>query len=93
MILNYFFIFFARVLDMSLFTMRMLFLVRGKRLSAAALGFFEVMIYVTALGKVVNGLSDFRNLLAYALGYACGNYIGSLLEEKLAIGKITAQIE
>lgn len=92
MILNYFFIFFARVLDMSLFTMRMLFLVRGKRLSAAALGFFEVMIYVTALGKVVNGLSDFRNLLAYALGYACGNYIGSLLEEKLAIGKITAQI-
>ncbi len=92
MIFGYLFIFIARVTDMSLFTLRMLFLVKGRRLTAAALGFVEVIIYITALGKVVNGLSDYRNLLAYALGYACGNYLGSYLEEKLAVGKLTAQI-
>lgn len=92
MILNYLFIFFARVVDMSSSTLRMLLIVRGKRIYAAALGFFEVLVYVTALGKVVSGLSDYRNLLAYALGFACGNYVGSYIEEKIAIGKITAQI-
>ncbi|RKD21634.1 Uncharacterized protein YebE, UPF0316 family [Caminicella sporogenes DSM 14501] len=92
MILNYFFIFSARVLDMTSSTLRMLMLVRGKRLYAAILGFFEVIIYVTALGKVVNGLSDYRNLLSYALGFACGNFVGSYIEEKIAIGQITAQI-
>ncbi|SKC92491.1 DUF2179 domain-containing protein [Maledivibacter halophilus] len=92
MLLGYLFIFIARVADVSLFTIRMLFIVRGKRVQAALLGFVEVIIYITALGKVVSGLSDYRNLLVYALGYACGNIVGSFLEEKLAIGKITAQI-
>lgn len=92
MLFSYLFIFFARVTDVSLFTIRMLFIVRGKRKQAAIIGFFEVIIYITALGKVVSGLSDYRNLLVYALGYACGNYVGSFIEEKLAIGKITAQI-
>ncbi|SHJ99359.1 DUF2179 domain-containing protein [Paramaledivibacter caminithermalis] len=92
MLLGYLFIFAARVMDVSLFTIRMLLIVRGKRLQAAIIGFFEVIIYITALGKVVSGLSDYRNLIVYALGYACGNFIGSLIEEKLAIGKITAQI-
>lgn len=90
--LSYLFIFVARVLDMSMFTVRMLFLVKGKRTTAAILGFFEVIVYVVALGKVVSGLSDPRNLLAYALGYACGNYVGAFIEEKLAVGKLTAQI-
>jgi len=92
MLLGYLFIFLARVVDVSMATIRMLFIVKGRRVEAGILGFFEVIIYITALGKVVSGLSDYRNLLAYALGYACGNYVGSLIEEKLAIGKLTAQI-
>ncbi|MCG8540799.1 MAG: DUF2179 domain-containing protein [Clostridia bacterium] len=92
MLFNYLFIFIARVIDVSLFTIRMLFIVRGKRMQAAIIGFFEVIIYIVALGTVVSGLSDYRNLIVYALGYACGNYVGSFIEEKLAIGKITAQI-
>lgn len=92
MLFNCLFIFAARVTDVSLFAIRMLFIVKGKRLQAAIIGFFEVLIYITALGKVVSGLSDYRNLIAYALGYACGNYLGVFIEEKLAIGKITAQI-
>lgn len=92
MLFGYLFIFIARVTDVSLFTIRMLFIVKGKRLQAAMIGFFEVIIYITALGKVVSGLSDYRNLIVYAFGYACGNFVGSFIEEKLAIGKITAQI-
>jgi len=75
LILGYLFIFGARILDVSMATVRMLMIVRGKRLQAALIGFFEVIIYVVALGKVVSGLSDPGNLLAYALGFASANYI------------------
>lgn len=92
MLIGYLLIFIARVTDVSMATVRMLFIVRGKRVQAGILGFFEVIIYITALGKVVSGLSDYRNLFAYALGYACGNYVGIMIEEKLAMGKLTAQI-
>ncbi|WP_183108726.1 DUF2179 domain-containing protein [Thermohalobacter berrensis] len=90
--LGYLFIFFARITDVSLATMRMLMIVKGKRTQAALIGFFEVIIYITALGKVVSGLSDIGNLLAYALGFASGNYVGSYIEEKIALGNLTAQI-
>lgn len=90
---GYLFIFFARVLDVSLATIRTLMIVRGKGLIAASVGFFEVMIYVTALNKVVSGLSgNPASLIVYALGFATGNYMGSFLEEKLAIGLATIQV-
>lgn len=92
LIVGYLFIFCARVVDVSLATIRMLMIVRGKRLYAAMIGFFEVIVYITALNKVVGGLSNPANLLAYALGFATGNYVGSYIEEKLAIGLITVQI-
>lgn len=91
-ILGYFLIFFARICDVSMATVRTLMVVQGRRVQAAVIGFFEVIIYVTALGKVVSGLSDPRNLLAYALGFASGNYIGILIEEKIALGNLTAQV-
>ncbi len=89
---GYLFIFFARVVDMSLATTRTLMLVRGKGLIAACIGFFEVIIYITALNKVVGGLDNPANLLAYALGYATGNFVGSFIEDKLALGLTTVQI-
>lgn len=90
--LGYLLIFTARILDVSLATMRTLMVVQGRRKQATIIGFFEVIIYVTALGKVVNGLSDPGNLLAYALGFACGNYMGIYVEEEIALGNLTAQI-
>ncbi len=90
--LNYLLIFIARVCDVSLTTIRTLMVVQGRRVQAAILGFFEVIIYIIALGKVVSGLNDPRNLLAYALGFASGNYIGILIEEKIALGNLTAQV-
>ncbi|NLZ53553.1 MAG: DUF2179 domain-containing protein [Thermoanaerobacteraceae bacterium] len=89
---GYLFIFLARVADVSLATMRTLMIVRGKGLIAAGIGFFEVMIYITALNKVVSGLDNPANLVVYALGFATGNFMGSYIEEKLAIGLTTVQI-
>lgn len=91
-VLGYLLIFIARISDVSLATMRTLMVVQGRRRQAAIIGFFEVIIYVTALGKVVSGLNDIGNLLAYALGFACGNYIGIFVEEKIALGNLTAQV-
>ncbi|HII78983.1 MAG TPA: DUF2179 domain-containing protein [Methanosarcina sp.] len=91
-IIGYILIFCARICDVSLSTVRTLMVVQGRKIHAAAIGFFEVTIYITALGKVVSGLSDPGNLFAYALGFASGNYIGICIEEKIALGNFTAQV-
>ena len=70
---NFLFIFFARVIDVSMFTVRTLLLVRGKKYIAAILGFFEVTIYIVALGRVMSTLDNWVNILAYSLGFAVGN--------------------
>lgn len=91
-LVGYFVIFIARVLDVSLATFRTLMVVQGRRLPAAMIGFFEISIYVTALSKVVNDLGDPFKLLSYALGFACGNYIGITIENKIALGNLSVQI-
>lgn len=89
---GYLFIFFARLIDVSMSTMRTLMVMQGRRLQAALIGFFEISIYITALSRVVNSLDNPLNLLAYALGFACGNYIGITLESKIALGNLSAQV-
>lgn len=90
--LGYLIIFFARVVDVSLGTLRVLFIVRGQRLQAAVTGFFEVSIFLVALGMVLQDLDNPAKVIVYSLGFATGNYVGSLLEEKLAMGFSTIQI-
>lgn len=89
---GYLFIFFARVSDVSLSTFRTLMVVQGRKIPAAIIGFFEVSIYITALSKVVSSLDNPFNLLAYALGFACGNYVGITIENKIALGNLAVQI-
>lgn len=91
-ILGYLFIFFARIMDVSMSTIRTLMVVQGRKVQAAIIGFFEVIIYVVVLGKVVSELNNIGNILAYALGFACGNYVGITLEEKIALGNLSAQV-
>ena len=86
------FIFLARVTDVSIGTMRTILLVRGQRKIASVLGFFEVMIYLIVLGKVVGNIDKPVLILAYCLGYATGNIVGSKIEERLSIGRLVAQI-
>ncbi|MGF7186487.1 uncharacterized protein YebE (UPF0316 family) [Desulfitispora alkaliphila] len=92
LILGYAFIFGARVADVALAVVRTLMLVKGKRFTAAALGFFEVIIFIIALDMVVQDLDNPIKLLFYGLGFATGNIVGSYLEEKLAMGHITVQV-
>jgi len=92
LLLGYLFIFFARLTDVSMATIRMIMVVRGKRFIAAMIGFFEVSIYVMAIGKVLSGLDNPINILVYASGFATGNFMGVFLEEKLALGNIVVQV-
>ncbi len=89
---GYLFIFVARVIDVSCATIRTLMIVRGQRLIAAGIGFFEVSVYVVALSQVVGKLDNPLNLLFYATGFAMGNYVGSLIEERMALGFVTVEI-
>lgn len=92
LVLSYLLIFAARVGDVTLSTIRILLLMRGKALLASVIGFFEVTIFILALNQVVGNLDDPFRLLAYALGFATGNFVGSRLEERLALGFATVQV-
>lgn len=85
-------IFFSRVLDVSLGTMRIIFLSRGKRLLAPVLGFFEVLIWIVVVSQVIANLSNWLSFVAYAAGFAAGNYIGMALEERLALGTLAVRM-
>lgn len=92
-VMAYLFIFIARVTDMSLDVVRILMLTRGKRLLAALIGFIEVAIFILALGQVLRGgLDDPFKVIAYAGGFALGNYLGSIIEAKMALGYLSLQI-
>ncbi|WP_206811117.1 DUF2179 domain-containing protein [Paradesulfitobacterium ferrireducens] len=92
-ILSYFFIFFARIADVSLDVFRILLLARGYAIPAAVIGFFEICIYVVALSTVMaGGLNDFGRILVYAAGFASGNFIGSYIENRMAVGFVVIQV-
>lgn len=86
------FVFFARIMDVSIGTLRTILLVRGYRKIAAVLGFFEVLIYLIVLGKVVGNINQPVLIIAYCLGYASGNFVGSKIEERISIGRLSAQV-
>lgn len=85
-------IFLSRVADVSLGTLRFIFLGRGYRKQAACLGFFEVLIWVAAMGEVMGNLNNPVCYVAYAGGFAAGNYAGIWLEEKLRVGTVLLRI-
>ncbi len=79
-------IFFARVLDVSLGTIRMISVTRGQRALAVVLGFFELLIWVFAVSRVLTALDRVGNILAFAGGFAAGNALGMWIESRLAMG-------
>ncbi len=81
-------IFGLRVSDMSLDTLRVLFVMRGRKGTAWVLGFFQSIIYVIAISSVLSQLKNPLNLIGYGAGFATGNVIGMIVEERLAIGHI-----
>ncbi len=85
-------IFFLRVGDMSLDTLRVLVVMRGRKSIAWVLGFFQALIFVIAISSVLENLNNPLNILGYAAGFATGNVVGMLIEERLAIGHIQLSI-
>jgi uncharacterized protein YebE (UPF0316 family) len=79
-------IFLARICDVSIGTMRIIFVSKGKKNIAPVLGFFEVLIWIIAISKIMQNLDNYVNYVAYAAGFATGNFIGMIIEEKLAMG-------
>lgn len=91
-LLTFITIFFAKIGHVSLGTVRIIYLTRGKSLVAAAIGFFEVIIYLVALTTVLSNLDHWSNIVVYGIGFAAGNLIGSIIEEKIAVGHVNVQI-
>jgi len=77
----------ARIIDVSLDTIRVVSVIQGRRSFAAVLGFFEAVIYICAVAKVLMNMNQPVYALAYGLGYASGTYLGMLIEQRLAFGK------
>ena len=85
-------IFSLRVCDMTLDTLRVLFVMRNRKGFAWLLGFFQSAIYVVAITSVLQNLDNPLNVVGYAAGFATGNVIGLLIEERLAIGHVQLSI-
>lgn len=85
-------IFLARVLDVSIGTMRVIFITRGMRLLAPLVGFFEVLIWLIVIGEVLSNLTHWVNYVAYAAGFAAGNYVGMVIEHRMALGKAIVRV-
>lgn len=86
-------IFFARILDVSLGTIRTLFNVKGKSFMAAFVGFIEILIWYLVVKEVlVTDNANFFVVMSYCLGFATGTYIGGILSKKFIKGNLTVQV-
>jgi len=79
-------IFFARIADVSLGTVRIIFVSKGFKKVAPFIGFIEILIWIIAISRIMQNIDNWFCYVAYAGGFATGNYVGMLIEEKLAIG-------
>ncbi|MDZ7718999.1 MAG: DUF2179 domain-containing protein [Balneolaceae bacterium] len=80
------FIFFARILDVSLGTLRIMFVSKGMRGKATILGFVEVLIWIVIVAQIFQNLDNWLNYVAFAGGFATGTYIGMYIEERMKMG-------
>ncbi|HEU4318655.1 MAG TPA: DUF5698 domain-containing protein [Acidimicrobiia bacterium] len=81
-----------RTLDVGISTVRIVVLGRGRRGLAAGLGFVEAIVWVVAVARVLDGIDDPARMVAFAAGFALGTYLGSKVEEWLAIGQCVIRI-
>lgn len=79
-------IFFGRICDVTLGTLRIIFVSKGERYKAPIVGFFEVFIWVVIISQIFSHTDSIIAYLSYAAGYAAGNYVGILVENRIAFG-------
>ncbi len=87
-----FFIFLARVVDVSMGTLRIIFVSKGLKYLAPVIGFFEVIIWLIAIRVIMQNLDNFMCYIAYGAGFAMGNYVGIFIENRLAVGRAALRV-
>lgn len=87
-----FLIFIARVGDVSINTLRIMFMMNGKKNIAPFLGFFEALIWLLAIGQIFQNIDNPLSYLAYAAGFGTGTYVGMYFDEKLAFGRVLVRV-
>src|SRR5437588_12647049 len=86
-----FLVFFAELCVVTLSTLRIIFIARGNKMLPPLLGFFEITIWLFAIGKVMQNLSDPGCFLGFAGGFTLGNFFGILIEKWLALGNVVVR--
>ncbi len=79
-------IFLARICDVTIGTVRIMLVARGKKFLSPILGFVEMLIWIMVIRQVATSINNWVACIAFALGFAIGNFVGMLIEEKLALG-------
>ncbi len=79
-------IFILRIVDVSMGTLRIVFISKGFKKLAPVISFFEILIWIFVVSKVMQNLDNWVCYVSYAAGFATGSYLGMKLEEKIAIG-------
>jgi uncharacterized protein YebE (UPF0316 family) len=85
-------IFLTRIVDVSLGTLRIIFINRNLKYWAAIIGFFEVLIWILVIRQVLQQLNSPLCFVAYAAGFAAGNFVGIMIENRISIGKVIIRI-
>lgn len=85
-------IFFARICDVSINTVRIIYVLGGRKFTSTLLGFFESLIWLMAIRQIFEHLDNWICYVAYPAGFAAGIFVGMIIEEKIAYGKVIVRI-
>ena len=85
-------IFFGRICDVTLGTLRIIFISKGERNIAPIVGFVEVLLWIFIISQVFTHANNWISYLAFAAGFASGNFIGILVENKIAFGFVLFRV-
>ncbi|MDP3451693.1 MAG: DUF5698 domain-containing protein [Bacteroidales bacterium] len=85
-------IFFGRIVDVSLGTLRIIFVSKGEKYIAPFIGFFEVLIWIVIISEIFARANDALAYISYAGGYAAGNFVGILIEKRIAFGVLLCRV-
>jgi len=85
-------IFFFRITDQTIGTIRLIFSAKGMKHLAPIFAFFESFIWLIAISQIMKDVGNIVSYLAFAGGFATGNYFGIILEEKLSVGNVVIRV-
>ena len=91
--LLYLIIFFAKIIEVSISTVRIVYINKGEKVKGAALGFIEILIWLVVVSSVLNNITeDPIKVFIYAIAFSLGNFFGVTIESKIAVGLSSIQV-